>query len=189
MSSSVPAGTLTQLAGQGARLVASPRRRVFPGHPDQVRQARRFVARALDGCPAADDAVLGVSELASNAVQHTRSGQGGRFQVLVWRGRASACAAVIDDGAGPAGPHPGRMVREGWPSPVTACASSPDWRPAGGTRTSLPSAYPAAPSGFTWPGLMTGQMRADPAAAGGRPSECLRIGPCPDRAIDAIMDC
>jgi serine/threonine-protein kinase RsbW len=104
MSSSAPAGTLTQLAGQGARLVVSPRRRVFPGHPDQVRQARRFVARALAGCPAADDAVLGVSELASNAVQHTRSGQGGRFQVLVWRGRASACVAVIDDGArrGPA---------------------------------------------------------------------------------------
>jgi anti-sigma regulatory factor (Ser/Thr protein kinase) len=62
------------------------------------------VARALDGCPAAADAVLGVSELASNAVQHSRSGQGGQFQVLVWRGRASACVAVIDDGArcGPA---------------------------------------------------------------------------------------
>ena len=117
MSSSVPAGTLTQLAGQGARLVASPRRRVFPGHPDQVRQARRFVARALDGCPAADDAVLGVSELASNAIQHTRSGQGGRFQVLVWRGRASACVAVIDDGArrGPAprSPGPGDLAESG----------------------------------------------------------------------------
>jgi anti-sigma regulatory factor (Ser/Thr protein kinase) len=104
-----PAVTLAQLAGQGARLVASPRRRVFPGRPDQVRQARRFVARALAGCPAADDAVLCVSELASNAIQHTRSGQGGRFQVLVWRGRASACVAVIDDGAphGPAARTPG----------------------------------------------------------------------------------
>jgi len=99
MSSSAPAGTLTQLAGQGARLVASPRRRVFPGRPDQVGPARRFVARALDGCPLADDAVLCVSELASNAIQHTPSGQGGRFQVLVWRGRASACVAVTDDGA------------------------------------------------------------------------------------------
>jgi anti-sigma regulatory factor (Ser/Thr protein kinase) len=117
MSSSVPAGTLTQLAGQGARLVASPRRRVFPGHPDQVRQARRFVARALDGCPAAADAVLGVSELASNAIQHTRSGQGGRFQVLVWRGHASACVAVIDDGArcGPAAQahRPGDLAETG----------------------------------------------------------------------------
>lgn len=65
MSSCAPAGTLTQLAGQGARLVASPRRRVFPGRPDQVAQARRFVARALEACPAADDAVLCVSDLAS----------------------------------------------------------------------------------------------------------------------------
>lgn len=57
------------------------------------------MARALEGCPAAGDAVLCVSELASNAVQHTRSGQGGRFQVLIWRGRDSACVAVIDAGA------------------------------------------------------------------------------------------
>jgi serine/threonine-protein kinase RsbW len=103
--STAPAGILAQLAGEGARLVASPRRRVFPGRPDQVGQARRFVTRALDGCPAADDAVLCVSELASNAIQHTRSGHGGRFQVLVWRGRTSACVAVIDDGA-PRGPAP-----------------------------------------------------------------------------------
>ncbi len=91
------------------------------GGPDvlvcQVRQARRFVARALDGCPAAADAVLGVSELASNAVQHTRSGQGGQFQVLVWRGRVSACVAVIDDGArrGPAprAHRPGDLAESG----------------------------------------------------------------------------
>jgi anti-sigma regulatory factor (Ser/Thr protein kinase) len=61
--------------------------------------------------------VLGVSELASNAVQHTRSGQGGRFQVLVWRGHASACVAVIDDGAprGPAprAPSPGELAESG----------------------------------------------------------------------------
>ena len=76
MSSCAPAGTLTQLAGQGERLVASPRRRVFPGRQDQVAQAQRIVARALDGCPAADDAVLCVSELASNTLQHTRSGPG-----------------------------------------------------------------------------------------------------------------
>jgi anti-sigma regulatory factor (Ser/Thr protein kinase) len=86
------------LAGQGGLLVAPPVRRVFPGRLDQVGQARRFVARVLTGCPAADDAVLCVSELAGNAIQHTRSGLGGRFQVIVWRGRASACLAVLDDG-------------------------------------------------------------------------------------------
>jgi Histidine kinase-like ATPase domain len=75
------------------------------------------VARALDGCPAADDAVLGVSELASNAIRHSRSGQGGRFQVLVWRGHVSACVAVIDDGArrGPAprAHGPGELAESG----------------------------------------------------------------------------
>ncbi|MDX6337587.1 MAG: hypothetical protein QOG05_4927 [Streptosporangiaceae bacterium] len=128
--SSVPAATLAQLAGQGARLVASPRRRVFPGRPDQVGQARRFVARALDGCPAADDAVLCVSELASNAIQHTRSGQGGRFQVLVWRGRASVCVTVIDDGAthAPASrsPGPGDLAESGHGLRVVADLAT-DW--------------------------------------------------------------
>ena len=95
-----PAGTLAQLAGQGAWLVATPKRRVFPGRPEQVAQARRFVARMLDGCPVADDAQLCASELASNAIRHTRTGRrSGKFQVLVWRGRASACVAVLDDGS------------------------------------------------------------------------------------------
>lgn len=95
-----PARTMAQLAGQGAWLVATPKRRVFPGRPDQVAQARRFVARMLDGCPVADDAQLCASELASNAIRHTRTGRrSGKFQVMVWRGRASVCVAVLDDGA------------------------------------------------------------------------------------------
>jgi anti-sigma regulatory factor (Ser/Thr protein kinase) len=80
---------------------------VFPGRPDQVAHARRFVARALDGCPAADDAVLCASELVSNAIVHTRTGQGGTFQVVAWRGRACACVAVLDDGSQTL-PVPGR---------------------------------------------------------------------------------
>jgi anti-sigma regulatory factor (Ser/Thr protein kinase) len=94
-----PAGTLAQLAGQGTWLVATPKRRVFPGRPEQVAVARQFVARVLDGCPVADDAQLCTSELAANAIQHTRSGLGGQFQVVVWRGRTSACVAVLDDGS------------------------------------------------------------------------------------------
>jgi anti-sigma regulatory factor (Ser/Thr protein kinase) len=95
-----PAGTMAQLAGQGAWLVATPKRRVFPGRPEQVAQARRFVARMLDGCPVADDAQLCASELASNAIRHTRTGRrSGKFQVVVWRGRASVCVAVLDDGS------------------------------------------------------------------------------------------
>jgi anti-sigma regulatory factor (Ser/Thr protein kinase) len=88
-----------QLAGQGAVLVAPPKRRVFPGQPDQVAPARRFVARALDGCPVTDTAVLLASELITNTLQHTDTSDGGTFEVIVWRGLAAACVAVLDDGS------------------------------------------------------------------------------------------
>jgi anti-sigma regulatory factor (Ser/Thr protein kinase) len=95
----LPAGSLAQLAGHGAWLVATPKRRVFPGRPYQVAQARRFVGRVLSGCPVADDALLCASELASNAIRHTRTGSSGKFQVVVGRGIASVCVAVLDDGS------------------------------------------------------------------------------------------
>jgi anti-sigma regulatory factor (Ser/Thr protein kinase) len=46
---------------------------IYPGRADQVREVRRAVARHLAGCPAADDMVLIVSEIASNAVLHSAS--------------------------------------------------------------------------------------------------------------------
>ena len=58
--------------------------RTFPAVPAQVREARRFLAGVLDGRPAAGDALVCLSELASNAVVHSRSGQaGGTFTVRV----------------------------------------------------------------------------------------------------------
>jgi len=45
----------------------------YPGRPDQVRRVRAEVAKHLAGCPAADDAILIVSEIASNAILHSDS--------------------------------------------------------------------------------------------------------------------
>jgi len=55
-------------AAQAARTTGT-----YPGRPDQVQRARRDVARHLAGHPATDDAVLIVSELASNAILHSHS--------------------------------------------------------------------------------------------------------------------
>lgn len=52
---------------------AARHQKTFHGRADQVRDARRYVARYLNGCPAAADAIMIVSELASNAVLHSDS--------------------------------------------------------------------------------------------------------------------
>lgn len=48
--------------------------RLFPGEAWQVAGAREFVGAALEGHPGEQDARLVVSELACNAITHTRSG-------------------------------------------------------------------------------------------------------------------
>ncbi len=75
-----------------------PKMRVFPGSPDQVRQARNFVARVLAGFPAADDALLLASELVTNAIMHTASGAGGTFTITASRYGNRAWIAVRDGG-------------------------------------------------------------------------------------------
>jgi anti-sigma regulatory factor (Ser/Thr protein kinase) len=72
---------------------------VFAGDAAQVREARRFLAGVLDGCPAAADALLCVSELATNAVLHSRSGwPGGRFTVCATVQAGSVRVEVADEG-------------------------------------------------------------------------------------------
>jgi len=70
----------------------------FPGRPDQVQRARHQVARYLAGHPVTDDAVLAVSELASNAVLHSRSA-GGFFTVSVEL-HDSYCYIEVEDAGG-----------------------------------------------------------------------------------------
>jgi anti-sigma regulatory factor (Ser/Thr protein kinase) len=75
--------------------------RAFPATPCQVGQARRFLAGLLGACPAADDALLCLSELAANAVQHSRSARpGGQFTVRVSR-RPGWLRAEVTDAGGP----------------------------------------------------------------------------------------
>jgi serine/threonine-protein kinase RsbW len=56
--------------------------RAFAATPANVGEARRFLAQILDGRPAADDAILCLSELATNATVHSHSRHpGGHFTV------------------------------------------------------------------------------------------------------------
>jgi len=109
-------------------------RRVFAGRADQVRHARRFVKAALDeGFPLADLVVLLSDELVTNAVVHTRSGDGGVFEVRVWSGPSSACVAVLDGGSwGEPSPAALDAVRESGRGLALVDALAAHWGHAGG---------------------------------------------------------
>jgi serine/threonine-protein kinase RsbW len=73
----------------------------FPATPERVREARQFLAGVLGGCPAADDALLCLSELAANAVLHSRSRRpGGKFAVHV-SVRPGTLRVEVEDEGGP----------------------------------------------------------------------------------------
>jgi anti-sigma regulatory factor (Ser/Thr protein kinase) len=72
--------------------------RAFPAVPQQAREARRFLAEILEGCPA-DDAILCLSELVANACLHSASAQrGGRLAVRVQLRGAHLRVEVRDEG-------------------------------------------------------------------------------------------
>ena len=74
--------------------------RDFLGHADQVREARRWIADLLPECDPLADVLLLASELCTNAVVHTGSGQaGGRFGVAVEWTRESVRVVVEDQGS------------------------------------------------------------------------------------------
>lgn len=132
--------------------------RVFPGTPESVGQVRAFVAGAVPAGPAADDAVLMASELATNAVVHSASGQpGGMYSVEVTPAAPGmARIDVIDQGplADPAARQPGFGAGLGIVSQLAASfgAEGPDrWFTvtSGAYRDdpeALAEAYPEAPA-------------------------------------------
>jgi serine/threonine-protein kinase RsbW len=72
----------------------------FPGEAPQVRQARSWIAKLLPACSPLDDLLIFTSELATNAVTHTRSGQpGGQFTVEVTWTPGKARVVVGDQGS------------------------------------------------------------------------------------------
>jgi Histidine kinase-like ATPase domain len=87
----------------------------LPGVPESVAAARRFVRHALPGCPRADDLILAVSELVSNAIAHSASGHGGAIVVQVRTAPRWARIDVTDDG--PAGLP---TQRNGWGLQIVA---------------------------------------------------------------------
>ncbi|MGI5291837.1 ATP-binding protein [Nonomuraea polychroma] len=72
----------------------------LPGIPSQVSRARGIVTAALGrDHPLYDDVVLLTSELATNAILHTRSGSGGSFTVAVTSSESAVRVCVSDAGS------------------------------------------------------------------------------------------
>jgi hypothetical protein len=100
----------------------------YPGRPEQARRVRAGLRAIRTGCRIAEETILVASELAANAVTHSRSRQpGGRFIV-----RAAVCPGhyawvdVEDRGGSWAGHHP----RDGRPHGlgiVQAIAGDGNW--------------------------------------------------------------
>lgn len=74
----------------------------YPGSPEHISAARASLRALLDGCPMADDAIVCLSELATNAVLHSSSRlAGGTFTV-----RSKICPGdyiwiEVEDDGGP----------------------------------------------------------------------------------------
>ena len=96
-------------------LASRPKRRVFPGDPAQVAHARRFVQRTLAPHGPVADAALLTSELATNAIRHTATGQGGTFEIIICQRPATVRIAVVGAGspAIPAPLRPGDLASSG----------------------------------------------------------------------------
>jgi len=70
-----------------------------PGLPEEISRARRWVREILSETPCSDDAALIVSELGTNALRHTASGDPhGTFHVVVALSDHVLSISVTDDG-------------------------------------------------------------------------------------------
>ena len=83
----------------------------YPGRPEHVRQIRAAARGLLAGCPAADEVILCLSELAANAVLHSDSRRpGGTFTVRIESSPGAHIRIEVEDDGGPwraTAPDPG----------------------------------------------------------------------------------
>jgi anti-sigma regulatory factor (Ser/Thr protein kinase) len=109
--------------------------RVFPATPAQIQEARRFLAQILDGRPAAYDAILCLSEVATNAAVHSQSRRpGGRFTVHAAIHAGLLRVEVRDDGGPwtwPMRSHDGQHGR----GLLLVARLADDWGPSGDSTT------------------------------------------------------
>ncbi|MGW7514838.1 ATP-binding protein [Streptomyces sp. NPDC054796] len=77
-----------------------------PGLREEVARARRWARDILSDSPRADDAALILSELVSNALLHTSSGNGfDSFHVHLVRSPSRIAISVSDSGGAASAPH------------------------------------------------------------------------------------
>jgi anti-sigma regulatory factor (Ser/Thr protein kinase) len=88
----------------------------LPGRPASVPIARRLLREALAECPRAGDLMLAVTELSTNGIAHSASGQGGSFTVRLRAKPGWARIEVTDDGPAAGRPAP----RNGWGLAIVA---------------------------------------------------------------------
>jgi len=108
--------------------------RTFSAVPSQVAAARQFLAELLDVSPLTDDAVLCLSEIATNAVRHSASRRpDGTFAVRATASADGVRVEVADAGGPwPADAEPGGQPGHGL-AIVAALATS--WGISGDERT------------------------------------------------------
>jgi len=87
--------------------------RSFRASPDQVGEARRFLAQVLGDCPTTTDAVACLSEIVTNSVLHSNSRRPrGRFIVRASL-RPAGLRVEVEDEGGPWKPRHGHSDQRG----------------------------------------------------------------------------
>jgi anti-sigma regulatory factor (Ser/Thr protein kinase) len=142
-----------------------------------VRQVREDITRAFNWCPMTGELVLVASELATNAIQHSKSGSGGQFTVTVRvRHGDFAWIGVEDQGGSPGDPQAARDVDSSLGKGlaiVDALAGKGNWGLVSLTRTRSPDgrlhSREEVPRHVAWARIPWRPITAGPPDAGHRP--------------------